>query len=140
MKQSILFVLLLIAAPFAPRAQTMRMTPDSGYQGQNLAVTIVGTGTQFSSTNNASEVQVFLEHSGIIVDGAYSEYIVNDSTVQASFEIGASMLGSYDLVVKITDTSTHTFTQDSAFRVTPAPASITSVARLMPSTRLSRTP
>src|SRR5580698_1283912 len=115
MKQSILFVLLLIAAPFALRAQTMRVTPDSGYQGQSVPVTIVGIGTKFSSSNNASEVQVLLERSGVPVDGGYYPNIVNDSTITATIPVGSNMLGSYDLVVEITDTATHTFTQDSAF-------------------------
>ncbi|HEY3874193.1 MAG TPA: hypothetical protein VGM92_01845, partial [Candidatus Kapabacteria bacterium] len=118
--------MLLTAVSFA---QTMRMTPDSGAQGSQLAVTIVGTGTHFSSSNNASMIAVALLKSGQTYASAYGS-LVNDSTVTVSISVSNSMqIGTYyDLLVQVTDTGVHTFSQSAAFLVTAPPPSIRSVS------------
>jgi len=130
MRKLFLCIALLIAVPFVVRSQTMRMIPDSAYQGQQLAVTIVGSGTHFGSSNNASsvQVQVKLERSGNVVAQSNYASITNDSTISTSLSVGSSMLGMYDLEVDVTDTSVHTFMQSSAFKVALQAPSITSVS------------
>ncbi len=130
MKRAFFFNLFLIVAPFALRAQTMVMIPDTASQGQDFSVTIVGTGTQFGPSTNVSTITVKLERSDTLYDQVYPAYLENDSTINGSLQVSTSMLGSYDLVVRITyggDTTANIFTQDSAFYVTSASPSISYV-------------
>ncbi len=127
MKRSFLLILILIPVPFSLCAQTMKMIPDSGYQGEQLPVTIVGIGTQFSSSGNVSEIIVKLERSGTIYDQSDGR-LANDSTIDVTFALGATMLGSYDLEADVINGgSEQTFNQDSAFTVLIASPSILSV-------------
>jgi len=81
MKQPILFVLILCASQLTLHAQTMRMIPDTGIQSKGEAVTIVGIGTKFSSTKNASLIQVLLKKTGVTYGFGISSTLINDSTI-----------------------------------------------------------
>jgi hypothetical protein len=124
MKQSLLLLILLVAVPCALRAQSIVMTPDSGYNGQNFSITIVGMGTHFESTLNVSNINARLVGSGNINDYAYSVRLINDSTIIGSLTLAGMPTGYCELVVQTPDS---TFRQSSAFYVTTGPASIISV-------------
>ncbi|HET6399783.1 MAG TPA: hypothetical protein VFH95_00130, partial [Candidatus Kapabacteria bacterium] len=130
MRRFLFGTFFLLSAPALLFSQTMRMTPDSGYSGEQMSVSIVGIGTHFESTNNVSGISVILEHSGSIYYEAYYASLLNDSTIAASIEVPSALqVGDYyDLVVKITDTAVHTFQQDSALRVIVSPPSIANVS------------
>jgi hypothetical protein len=125
-----IFGILFAASASVLHAQTMRITPDSSKSGTGIPVTIVGIGTKFESTENVSELQVFLEQSGNEIGFGFPCNLVNDSTITTTIGAGSGTVGWCDLVVKVTDTSLHVFTQDSAFYSVappPVPPSITGV-------------
>src|ERR1019366_3181784 len=119
MKRALLFNLLLVLVPFALHAQTMVMIPDSGLQGDDFSVTISGMGTQFGTLQTVSMITVKLERSGILYDQVYPAHLDNDSTISGSLQVPTTMLGSYDLVVRITyqgsDTTVNRSHQNAAF-------------------------
>ncbi len=133
----ILFGILLVASASLLHAQTMRVTPDSCYAGTGVSVTIVGIGTKFESTKNVSGLQVYLEQSGNKVGLGTFPSLVNDSTIVT--ELGGGTVGWYDLAVIVTDTSEHTFTQDSAFHVVAPPPVPPSIAGIYPSSAYDST-
>jgi len=109
----------------------MKVTPDSGFQEEQLTVTIVGIGTNFESTGNASMVSVRLTNSNNVSIPAYTSSFLNDSTITAFFVLGSPPVmptGYYNVDIEVTNTSLHTFIGDSAFLVTSPPPSIVSVS------------
>ena len=127
MRHFILGILFLVASTALLHAQTMRVTPDSGYDG--ISVTIVGIGTKFTETNNLSSVQaqVLIEQSGSNVGFDIFPILVNDSTISTTIETSALGWCGVEVKVFTDDTLQNVFTQDSAFKVIPQPPKITSV-------------
>ncbi len=126
--------LFSVQGPFPTTAHVpMRMTPDSGYQGQQLSVTIVGSGTNFTPSSNASMSGITItlspQNSGSLVAQSTSFSLVNDSTIQAVMNIDDVLVGKYyNLTVVVTDTTTKTYIQDSAFIGTQVPPSIIAIS------------
>jgi hypothetical protein len=132
MKHALIFSLLLVVAPFVLHAQTMVMTPNSGSQGQDFSVSIVGKGTHFGTPQTVSMLSIRLERSGISYELLYAANVINDTLITAGIDVYNSMSGSYDLVIRITyqgsDTTVNNYIQDTAFNVTSAAPNITYVS------------
>ena len=125
--------LFSVVGPFPTTAHVpMKMTPDSGYSGQQLSVTIVGSGTNFTPSNNTSmtglTITLYPMNSGTVAAQSTSFSLLNDSTIQATMDLYDVSVGKYyDLTVVVTDTTTKTYIQDSAFMGIQPPPSIVAI-------------
>jgi len=84
--------------------------PDSGYQGTNFPITIIGLGTEWMVSNY---FQIFFDTTGVT---ATFNSLINDTTLTATVYIDGKAI-TMPRGIYVLDKFTNSFTKDSALRV-----------------------
>lgn len=128
MKNNLISVLvscvILSLAAATGHSQSFTLSPDSGTAGQSLQVTIVGSGTHFKPTTQASipllEVDVLQSGQTYTHNALYGDNVTSNTLLTTTLNLPSTLTsGWYDVVVARRDSTIYTYSLANALFVRP---------------------
>ncbi|MFA5404149.1 MAG: T9SS type A sorting domain-containing protein [Ignavibacteria bacterium] len=108
---SFLFAFIFFSSAYP---QSVRyIIPDSGYQGTNFPVTIIGDATEWMASNY---FQIFFDSTGVTADFIDSTNVPNDTTIYTTIHISGKAV-TIPRTIFVLDKFNNTYKRDSALKV-----------------------
>jgi hypothetical protein len=108
---SFLFVLIFISTAYSQSVKYIY--PDSGYQGTNFPITIIGSGTEWMVSDY---FQIFFDSTGVTADFVDSSHVPNDTTIYTIVHISGTAV-TIPRAIIVLDRFTNVYIKDSALRI-----------------------
>jgi hypothetical protein len=105
---SFIFIFVFLISAYSQSVKYIY--PDSGYQGTTFPITIIGSGTEWLTSNY---FQIFFDSTDVI---AYFNTLINDTMITGSVNIGGKAV-TIPRGIYVLDKFANPYTKDSALRI-----------------------
>jgi hypothetical protein len=114
MKRKLISIFLILFFYSNLNSQSVKyIYPDSGYQGTSFPITIIGEGTEWTTS---SYFQIFFDSSGVTADFIDSTHVPNDTTIYTTIYISGKAV-TVPRRIDVLDEFINTYSKDSALKV-----------------------